>query len=53
MLIALLLPMSARRHFYSFVAWVTHLPFRVFGRVARYILEQTETENPYGGGGER
>ncbi|CAN5726607.1 hypothetical protein BH10BDE1_BH10BDE1_29920 [soil metagenome] len=48
LLIALLLPMEARRHFYSIVAYCTHLPFRIFGRIARYILEQTETENPYG-----
>lgn len=46
--VALVLPMDARRHFYSCVAYLTHLPFRVFGRLARFILEQTETENPYG-----
>lgn len=45
--ISLVLPYRLRITFFSFVASVVHSPFWLFGKISRFILEQTETENPY------
>ena len=45
--LSLVMPYRLRGLFFSFVAGVIHSPFWLFGRISRYILAQTETENPY------
>lgn len=45
--LSLFLPYRLRIAFFSFIAGVIHSPFWLFGRIARYILAKTETENPY------
>jgi hypothetical protein len=37
-ILALALPYRVRVTYFSMVAHVVHLPFRIFGRLARYIL---------------
>ena len=46
--IALVLPYRVRVAYFQFVAWLIHLPFKLFGQLARFIMKQTGTENPYG-----
>lgn len=46
-LIALLLPYRARLLWYQLMAWLVHLPFRIFGALARFIINKTKTDNPY------
>lgn len=46
--IALVLPYRARLIWFNWIAALIHLPFRVFGRLARFILNRTETDNPFG-----
>ncbi|MBN8541834.1 MAG: hypothetical protein J0L82_15695 [Deltaproteobacteria bacterium] len=47
--LSLILPYRLRIAFFSFIAGVIHSPFWLFGRIARYILVKTETDNPYRG----
>ncbi len=45
--IALLLPYKARLAYFSMVAFCVHLPFYVFGHLAKFILKKLDSENPY------
>ena len=45
--ITLLLPYRLRYFWFNGVAWLVHAPFKAFGKVARYLLSKTDTENPY------
>lgn len=53
-LIALALPYRLRLELLQLVAALVHLPFKAFGRLARYLLSQTasraEDANPYSKG---
>lgn len=53
-LIALALPYRLRLELLQLVAALVHLPFKAFGRLARYLLSQTasraEDANPYSQG---
>ena len=46
--IALLLPYRLRLWWFDLVAKGAHLPFRLFGLLARYLMSQTDSKNPYG-----
>ncbi|MBL7688817.1 MAG: hypothetical protein JNJ49_12350 [Bdellovibrionaceae bacterium] len=46
--IALALPYRVRIAYFQVIAWFIHLPFKLFGQLARFIMKQTGTENPYG-----
>jgi len=45
--VALVLPYRARLLWYQLIAWMVHLPFRAFGALARFIMKQTKTANPF------
>lgn len=47
LLIAVLLPYRARVVYSRALAWLVHLPFVLFGRLARFLLQQLELANPY------
>jgi hypothetical protein len=46
-LIALILPYRLRLLWFGLVASLVHLPFLLFGRLARYLLSASETPNPF------
>jgi hypothetical protein len=45
--VALLLPYRARVFYFYLISELVHLPFRLFGRLAKQILKQTQTPNPF------
>ncbi len=45
--VSLVLPYRVRIGFFSVTAALIHSPFWLFGRISRFILAQTETENPF------
>lgn len=45
--IALFLPYRARVAYLRAIALIVHLPFKVFGKLARFLLGQLGQENPY------
>lgn len=47
-LIALLLPYSLRILWFRLVSEIVHLPFKIFGLIARFLIKQLEIKNPYG-----
>ena len=46
-LIALLLPYKLRVLYFKIVSELVHLPFKVFGKLARWILKELQIKNPY------
>lgn len=46
-LVALLLPYRLRLLWFRAVSELVHLPFKIFGFIAAYLLKQLEIENPY------
>ena len=44
---ALILPYRMRLLWYQWIARMVHLPFRAFGKLARFIMSKTSTENPF------
>jgi hypothetical protein len=43
----LLLPYRLRVFYLRLVAGIVHFPFKLFGKIARFIMRQLEMENPY------
>jgi hypothetical protein len=46
-LIALALPYSLRIIWFKLVSETVHLPFKLFGWTARFLIKQLEIKNPY------
>jgi hypothetical protein len=45
--VAVLLPYRARTAYGRVLAWAVHAPYVLFGRLARYLLAETSSGNPY------
>lgn len=46
-IIALMLPYRLRIIWFQVVSEAVHLPFKLFGLVARFLIKQLEIKNPY------
>ena len=45
--IALLLPYKLRIFWFFLISGVIHLPFKLFGAIAKFLIQQTKSDNPY------
>ncbi len=46
-LVALLLPYQIRITYFKLVSEAVHLPFKLFGRLAQWLLKELQVRNPY------
>ena len=46
-LVAVALPYRLRLLWFGAVAAVAHIPYRLFGKIARFVMRQTGDANPY------
>lgn len=46
-LIALLLPYKLRSYYFIFISELVHLPFKLFGKLSKWLMKSLELKNPY------
>ena len=46
-IIAICLPYSLRIFWFKLVSELVHIPFKVFGLIARFLIKQLDIKNPY------
>lgn len=46
-LIALLLPYRLRLMWFQMISFLVHLPFKLFGALAKWMLKELGVQNPY------
>lgn len=45
--VSLLLPYNLRIIWFKLVSTVVHLPFKLFGLIARFLIKELDIKNPY------